>query len=165
MKKLFGKVALACLLATGFSAAAQTPAVRAAAGAYHTCAILTNGSVKCWGYNAYGQLGLGDTVTRGNAPGQMGSALPKVFFPQRGPVKQLALGAYHTCALDTEGDAYCWGYNGQGQVGYGHANNLGDNPGEVFGGMAQAVIETQKIVAGDYHTCALKGDALAAVDL
>jgi len=41
MKKVFGKVALACLLATSFSAAAQTPAVRVAAGAYHTCPRFT----------------------------------------------------------------------------------------------------------------------------
>jgi len=153
MKKL---CVLTFLLATSFSAGAQTAAVRVAAGAYHTCAILVNGTVKCWGYNGYGQLGLGDTMNRGDAPGQMGSALPRVFFPQRGPVKQLALGYYHTCALDTEGDAYCWGYNYYGQLGYGHTNNLGDNPGEVFGGMPQVVIETQKIVAGNFHTCALK---------
>jgi alpha-tubulin suppressor-like RCC1 family protein len=160
MKKLLGKsqgwVALPFLLAIALPAVAQTPAVRVAAGAYHTCAILVGGNMKCWGYNAYGQLGLGDTVTRGDAPGQMGSALPTVYFPKHGPVKQLALGGFHTCALDTVGDVYCWGYNTSGQLGYGHTNNLGDNPSEVWGGMPPAVIETQKIVAGEYHTCALK---------
>src|SRR5207245_7045188 len=54
MEQVFGKVALTLLLATSFSAAAQTPAVRVAAGAYHACAILTNGTVTCWGYNYYG---------------------------------------------------------------------------------------------------------------
>jgi len=52
--------------------------VRVAAGAYHTCAILAGGNVKCWGYNAYGQLGLGDSTTRGTDPAQMGDALPEV---------------------------------------------------------------------------------------
>jgi len=156
--KRMGWLALPALLAMGWSlpANAQTPVVRVAAGGYHTCAILIAGNVKCWGYNAYGQLGLGDTVNRGDAPGQMGNALPAVFFPKDGAVKQLALGGYHTCVLDAAGDARCWGYNFYGQLGYGHANNLGDNPSEVWGGMPAAVIETQKIVAGDYHTCALK---------
>ena len=75
MEKL---LALTFSLAISFSAAAQTAAVRVAAGAYHTCAILVNGSVKCWGYNAFGELGLGDTTTRGTDAAQMGDALPAV---------------------------------------------------------------------------------------
>ena len=47
-----------------------------AAGFYHTCARRNDGSVKCWGENFVGQLGLGDTAPRGDAPGQMGDALP-----------------------------------------------------------------------------------------
>ena len=37
-----------------------------AAGSSHTCAIVNNGDVKCWGYNYFGQLGLGDTINRLN---------------------------------------------------------------------------------------------------
>ena len=47
-------------------------------GFYHTCALLDNGKVKCWGDNRYGHLGLGDTANRGDATGEMGEALDYV---------------------------------------------------------------------------------------
>ncbi|MEC9073363.1 MAG: hypothetical protein VX938_13315, partial [Myxococcota bacterium] len=53
-------------------------------GAKHTCAALIDGRVKCWGQNDDngGQLGLGDTDDRGDAPGEMGDALPVVGLGQ-----------------------------------------------------------------------------------
>jgi alpha-tubulin suppressor-like RCC1 family protein len=53
-------------------------ALQVAAGNAQTCARLDDGSVKCWGSNVAGELGLGDTQTRGDGPGQMGAALPVV---------------------------------------------------------------------------------------
>ncbi len=53
-------------------------ALQVAVGNNHTCAILDDGSVKCWGDNSQGQLGLGDTQSRGAAAGQMGASLPRV---------------------------------------------------------------------------------------
>lgn len=49
-----------------------------AAGDAHTCAVLSDHSLKCWGDNAVGQLGLGDPRNRGDEPAEMGDALPKV---------------------------------------------------------------------------------------
>ena len=51
-----------------------------AAGTEFTCAILDNSTVKCWGFNQYGQLGLGDTSKRGDQPGEMGNNLVPVAF-------------------------------------------------------------------------------------
>jgi alpha-tubulin suppressor-like RCC1 family protein len=138
------------------SAAAAEPAVQVVAGGYHTCAILVNGKVKCWGYNGYGQLGLNNTIDRGSAPGQMGAALPSPFFPVKSHTVQLALGFYHTCALDNGGDVYCWGFNSYGQLGYGNTNHLGDNAGEINGGLFSSISHVRKITAGFFHTCALK---------
>ena len=44
----------------------------------HACALLDNGSIKCWGFNNRGQLGLGDMLWRGDNPGEMGDNLPTV---------------------------------------------------------------------------------------
>lgn len=55
-------------------------AKRITVGLGHACAYLDNDVVKCWGDNGYGQLGLGDVVSRGTRPGQMGDALPPVLL-------------------------------------------------------------------------------------
>ena len=48
------------------------------AGGGHTCALLVDTSLKCWGDNGAGELGLGDTNRRGDASGDMGDNLPAV---------------------------------------------------------------------------------------
>ena len=54
------------------------PVILISAGYLHTCAILNDNSVKCWGYNIEGQLGLGDFNSRGDDANEMGDKLPKV---------------------------------------------------------------------------------------
>jgi cysteine-rich repeat protein len=73
------------------------------AGGTHTCALLNDGSVKCWGRNALGQLGLGDTAARGDGPGELGEALPPVNLGSGKTVTALAAGSRHTCALLNDG--------------------------------------------------------------
>jgi alpha-tubulin suppressor-like RCC1 family protein len=45
-------------------------------GTTHSCALLDDASIKCWGAGNRGALGTGDTVDRGDDPGEMGDALP-----------------------------------------------------------------------------------------
>jgi alpha-tubulin suppressor-like RCC1 family protein len=79
------------------------------AGGFHTCALLANGSVECWGYNDHGQLGDG-THTQ--------SATPR---PATGVTTATAItaGLYHTCAVVNTGSIDCWGFNINGQLGDG----------------------------------------------
>jgi alpha-tubulin suppressor-like RCC1 family protein len=98
----------------------------------HTCALLDDGSVKCWGSNDGGRLGLGDLASRGDNPGEMGDALPAVNLGTGRTALALAVGQGHTCALldDTVG-VKCWGSNDAGQLGLGDTTRRGDDPGEM----------------------------------
>src|SRR5205807_9107416 len=74
---------------------------RLAAGQQHTCAVLDDGTVQCWGRNNYGQLGDGTLITR----------LTPVPVSNLGTAISIAAGAFHTCALLSSGTVRCWGLN------------------------------------------------------
>jgi len=74
---------------------------------------MTDGGIKCWGWNEYGQLGNGTT---------MQSAMPVDVRGLTGGVGAIAVGGAHTCALTTGGGAKCWGYNWYGQLGNGKSS-------------------------------------------
>ena len=99
----------------------------------HTCAILDDNSVKCWGVNYRGQLGLGDKDGRGVMAGQMGDNLPRVSLGTGRTAKALSAGDEHTCALLDDDSVKCWGANSLGQLGQGgghrggQPNEMGDN--------------------------------------
>ncbi|MDZ4676553.1 MAG: hypothetical protein SGI74_03505 [Oligoflexia bacterium] len=87
---------------------------------------MSDNSIKCWGYNGYGQLGLDDVTQRAIPPATGVTAATLGANPVA-----VAVGYYHTCALLSTGKIKCWGYNGFGELGQGHANNLGDFAGEM----------------------------------
>ena len=103
-------------LGTGRTAVAVT------AGVDHTCAILDNGDVKCWGSDQYGQLGTGLGSSNGNNAGFIGSppATPIDLGTGRTAVA-ISAGRYHTCAILDNGEMNCWGYNIRGQLGDGNS--------------------------------------------
>ena len=78
----------------------------------YTFAICENNKIYCWGYNNYGQLGLGDNEDR-NKP---------IEFKIKGnssPIKQIICGSDHIFAICENNKIYCWGYNIYGQLGLG----------------------------------------------
>ncbi|MEZ5486610.1 MAG: Ig-like domain-containing protein [Steroidobacteraceae bacterium] len=101
-------------------------------GHYHVCALLEDGagvrSVKCWGNNQWGQLGLGHQNNRGDSAGEM-AGLPLLDFGTgRTPVK-LAVSAGHSCVVLDNDAIKCWGLNTWGQVGLNAGNNGGAGMG------------------------------------
>lgn len=121
------------------------------AGGHHTCALLDNGHVRCWGFNAYGQLGYSDHTPVGDNenPAARGDV------PVGGDtVLQLAAGDNHTCAVLSTGNLRCWGYNGFGQLGYGSTANV-DTPSEA--GDVNVGGQVLQVATGKLHTCALLG--------
>ena len=82
-----------------------------ALGYAHTCAILNDDSLKCWGDNSYAQLGPTSSAAQESKPQLVGSL----------KVASMALGTFHTCVILTNGSVNCWGVNKHGQVGAGSA--------------------------------------------
>ncbi|MCP3098974.1 hypothetical protein LZ198_08800 [Myxococcus sp. K15C18031901] len=133
-----------------------------AAGRAHTCAILDDGAVKCWGNNEYGQLGLGDKEDRGEGLGEMGDALPSVNLGAGRTATAIAAGNLHTCAILDDGAVKCWGNNTNGRLGLGDKADRGDGPGEMGDALPSVDLGTGRtakaISLGYYYTCALLDD-------
>jgi alpha-tubulin suppressor-like RCC1 family protein len=98
---------------------------RIAAGVNHTCAVVDDGSVRCWGANDDGQLGYPGTSEVGywETPASAG---PVDLGPGHTAIA-IAAGDLHTCALLDDGTVRCWGLNNFGQLGYGNTDNVGDD--------------------------------------
>lgn len=100
--------------------------------------------VKCFGPNYQGELGYGDTVSRGSSTGTMGDALPAVSLPSDG-ILSLAAGPHHTCMLLVNKYARCFGYNTYKELGYNDYYSRGDTPSSIGPGLPI-------INVGDYAT-------------
>ncbi|MEK6704521.1 MAG: hypothetical protein AABZ06_01910 [Bdellovibrionota bacterium] len=129
-----------------------------AAGDKHTCALLDDGSVKCWGYNVLGALGLGDTSDRGDGAGEMGDNLSAVSLGSGRTATAIAAGDFHTCALLDNGSMKCWGGNSSGQLGFGDMDARGDAAGEMGDNLPVvdlgSGLSASSIATGQSHTCA-----------
>jgi alpha-tubulin suppressor-like RCC1 family protein len=122
-------------------------------GSFHTCALLTRGAVRCWGWDAgVGALGYADgveTVGDDETPASAGD------IDLGGVAVQLAVGSYHACALMEGGSLRCWGSGDEGALGYGNIEHVGDDETPAQAGDVPVGGTVVQVVAGVEETCAL----------
>jgi alpha-tubulin suppressor-like RCC1 family protein len=127
-----------------------------ALGANHTCALLSDGTIQCWGDNRGGQLGTTDADERSTP----------ALVPGITNAIQITAGSSQTCALLETGAVQCWGFNREGQLGDGleshgssctlGSRNEGDcsaTPVSVMG-----ITDATHIEAGTQHVCAIRAE-------
>jgi alpha-tubulin suppressor-like RCC1 family protein len=154
------------MLGTGSSGQSSVPVAVAgglrfgalSTGYDHTCALTANGTPYCWGANQFGQLGTGpaggpqfcvDNFPCSTVPAAVSGGLTFAAV-------SAGTGATgFTCGLTPGGAAYCWGYNGDGELGTGTTTN-NSTPLAVGGGFTFAAVST-----GAYHICGLTKNGAA----
>ncbi len=124
---------------TWYVGAIDSAVMQVVAGGLHTCAV-TGGGVMCWGYNGGGQLGVGYTSDESITP----------VHTSISTVRSLGLGWYHTCAVNGNGTASCWGDGSYGQVGDGSTTAANDLPVAV-----ENLTGLVAIGGGGWQSCAL----------
>jgi alpha-tubulin suppressor-like RCC1 family protein len=145
-------------LGSGNALSSGTPAAvlgshqftRMSAGSAHNCAITAAGAGWCWGSDERGQLG--DVATSSCSlvdPGAKCSSVP-VLVAGALQLTGIAAGGRHTCALASDGAAWCWGANDQGQLGIGSTGGDQETPEAVTGGH-----HFEAIAAGGGFTCGI----------
>jgi cysteine-rich repeat protein len=126
-------------------------AQRVACGLRHTCVLLTNGQVTCFGHDGEGQLGnpdSGQTVGDDEDP----AVAPPV--PLTEPAVDVAALYDHTCVAYESGTIQCWGNGDSGQLGYGVLSDVGDNEGfAMYPAVDPVGSEPTSFGMGERHTC------------
>src|SRR5437773_2188179 len=133
-----------------------TTATRVVTGDSHTCALLGDGTVQCWG--------VGDSGQRGDGTFNNISTVPAAVVGITGAGAVAARG-YHSCALLGDGTVWCWGRNSDGQLGVTPSGSqCPTTPGFFCSSTpvrATGITSAAAVIAGGYHTCALFGDGTA----
>lgn len=130
--------------------------VSIAAGESFSLALCSDGTVVSWGFNGYGQLGNGTTVSSSvpvavNTSGDLSGKT----------VSSISAGGNHSVAVCTDGSMVAWGRNGNGQLGVGNTSNT-SVPRPVYTHITLAGKSVIHAAAGDIHTLALCSDGTMA---
>ncbi len=118
------------------------------AGGNHTCAILDDGTLWCWGYNGWGALGLGNNThtSAPTAPVNLGA----------GRTAKTVRTTYNaTCAILDDDSLKCWGQNGWNQLGAGGGFDTNAPSTAVDFGPGRTV---KMVAPGGTDTCAILDD-------
>ncbi|PKN45204.1 MAG: hypothetical protein CVU59_09730, partial [Deltaproteobacteria bacterium HGW-Deltaproteobacteria-17] len=137
---------LVCSGACGFDEAGCVRIAALEGGFFHICALLEDGTARCWGSNAAGALGDGTTDNRSHPVPSAGSAT----------YLSVSAGSGHSCGVRTNGALECWGSNVEGQLGNGSTTDTNTPVGVT--GLSSGVAA---VAASEYFTCAALSDGTA----
>jgi len=134
-------------------------AIQLSCGEYHTCALLDDGTVRCWGNSLYGILGQADTGIMIGIVGIEPADASVINISSNQKVISICSGSSHNCALLSNGRVRCWGRNYNGQLGYGMTQNIGDDEKPSEAGDVNVSVDSSVLVkgisCGFEHTCVL----------
>ena len=127
-------------------------------GVHHTCAISSDYKAYCWGYDFDGELG--------NSSGIVGNVDYPYAVDTSGAlagktILSIAAGAYHTCAIASDNQAYCWGSDSNGQIGNGATTGDQGSPVAVVTSGVLSGKTITSLSSGGNHTCSIASDNLA----
>jgi alpha-tubulin suppressor-like RCC1 family protein len=117
-------------------------------GRDHACGLTSGGQGYCWGRNQYGQLGDSSASP---------TTVPVAVYQPGLTFDRITAGGAHTCALDSSGQAYCWGANGDGRLG----DSTTVLPLAPVAVLPLGGISFVQLDAGNAHTCGLDGGGQA----
>jgi alpha-tubulin suppressor-like RCC1 family protein len=124
-------------------------------GRNHSCALLLDGTVRCWGLNDLAQVGDGTISPADTARGEL------VRPTGLSGVTELAVGGSHACALTGGGEVWCWGSNLLGQLGAAGATCTSGTSQFFCATAPTRVAElaaVRRLAAGRWNTCAVLAD-------
>ena len=121
----------------------MSQATAIASGDGNSCALINDGTISCWGYNLWGQLGIGTSDNNAHVPATV------VGISQ---ATQVSCGTEYACARLENGLVQCWGANFTGNLGDGNTTNS-NSPVTVSG-----ITSARSVTAGDASTCAILDD-------
>ncbi|CAK9052386.1 unnamed protein product, partial [Durusdinium trenchii] len=141
----------------------EIPSAYLSVGTFVSCMLFVGTeTVRCWGAGSFGILGQGSTKDIGDDPDEMGDNLEPIDLGTGRTVKQVSLGRDFTCALLDDDSLKCWGYGGNGNLGQGSTEHIGDEPNEMGDNLAPIDLgpnrKVKHVVAGGLHTCVLLHD-------
>ncbi|MDG0815430.1 RCC1 domain-containing protein [Bdellovibrio svalbardensis] len=123
-------------------------------GKSHACGLHADGTLYCWGYGYFGQLGR-NTPLSSNKP----VAVVTSSTPGLGLIKQVDLGDLHSCVNTANGKAYCWGYGAQGRLGNNSTSDRSLPVAVVSTSFPARSVVTQIAGGGDHSCVLLSGDS------
>lgn len=135
------------------------PAVRIATGRAHTCALLADGDLRCWGEGNRGQLGLGEgfagTVGQGKMPYLRPISTPPIVWAEDQKTRAVFAAGDFSCVVNLTGDVHCWGGNDDGQLGLSSTAEVGieEHPSKSGAALLDSPIST--VGLGPSHACGI----------